>query len=335
MSFGYKVLGFGSGSIRGPFLVATGGTEVTDGDYKTHIFTGPGSFCVASTGTCAGANVVDYLVVAGGASAGAHGPSTGGGGAGGFRYFSALSPAGSPLVAPVGVEVVKSPYSITVGAGAPKGDPTGPGVGGQGSDSIFSSITSAGGGGGGGMSDIPGADGGSGGGGGNKSGGTTPGGSGNVPTVSPAQGNDGGFGGQLTPGPSGNHRQGGGGGGAGVAGGDVTPSTWGGLGGDGSYIPDGFIGPTAPTYGTAGPVGSTRYFAGGGGGAVYTSPCSPSGGGAGGAGGGSAGAGGPSNSAEDATVNTGGGSGGAACLTPSRNDATGGSGIVMIRYKFQ
>ena len=37
-----------------------------------------------------------------------------------------------------------------------------------------------------------------------------------------------------------------------------------GAGGVGAYIADPFIGPTAPSYGTPGPEGSTRYFAGGG-----------------------------------------------------------------------
>ena len=39
------------------------------------------------------------------------------------------------------------------------------------------------------------------------------------------------------------------------------------IGGGGSYGADTFVGPTAPSYGTPGPVSSTRYFAGGGGGA--------------------------------------------------------------------
>jgi hypothetical protein len=37
-------------------------------------------------------------------------------------------------------------------------------------------------------------------------------------------------------------------------------------GGAGSFFADDIIGPTAPSYGTPGPVGSTRYFSGGGGG---------------------------------------------------------------------
>jgi hypothetical protein len=315
------------------YITATGGNAVvTCGNFKTHIFTGAGTFCVSAAANSAPDNVVEYLVVAGGGSGGASGPSTGGGGAGGFRYFSALSPAGSPLVAPAGVTVSASPYSITVGGGAPKGsDP--PGTGGSGSTSTFSSISSAGGGGGGYYPNGAGVAGGSGGGGGNVNSTPTSGGAGNTPPVSPAQGTDGGDGAQLQPGPSPNHRQGGGGGGAGAAGGDVTPSSSGGAGGTGSYIPDGFIGPTAPSYGTPGPVSSVRYFAGGGGGGGYTAPSSTTGGGAAGAGGGSAGAAGPGNDSNNGTANTGGGSGGN--YGGGDNCATGGSGIVMIRYRYQ
>ena len=55
----------------------------------------------------------------------------------------------------------------------------------------------------------------------------------------------------------------GGGGGAAAAG--ITggpPSTNAGGGGAGSYLADAFVGPTAPSYGTAGPVSNVRYFSG-------------------------------------------------------------------------
>ena len=35
-NFGYQVLGFGSGGGGEKFIVATGGTETTSGDYKIH-----------------------------------------------------------------------------------------------------------------------------------------------------------------------------------------------------------------------------------------------------------------------------------------------------------
>ena len=83
-SFGYQVLGFGSGKAEAAeYVVATGGSPcagATSGDYKIHSFTGNGTLCVSSVGNCAGSNTVDYLVVAGGAGGGAD--YGGGGGAG-------------------------------------------------------------------------------------------------------------------------------------------------------------------------------------------------------------------------------------------------------------
>jgi hypothetical protein len=63
--------GFGFGAGGNPFILATGGTETTCGDFKIHTFTGPGTFCVSFAGGLGGSNSVDYLVVAGGASGGA------------------------------------------------------------------------------------------------------------------------------------------------------------------------------------------------------------------------------------------------------------------------
>ena len=71
MSFGYQVLGFGSGDISSPFIEATGGTEATDGDYKTHTFASPGTFTVTNAGTGA-TGIADYFVVAGGGGGGNH-----------------------------------------------------------------------------------------------------------------------------------------------------------------------------------------------------------------------------------------------------------------------
>ena len=46
-------------------------------------------------------------------------------------------------------------------------------------------------------------------------------------------------------------------------------------GGIGAGIANSFIGPTAPSYGTPGPVSSTRYFAGGGTGGATNIPGTP------------------------------------------------------------
>ena len=171
-------------------------------------------------------------------------------------------------------------------------------IDGQGSTSTFSTISSAGGGGG------NGGNGGSGAGAG----------SGNTPSVSPPQGQNGG---------PGNHS---GGGGAGVAGGAFTPPNNGGVGGDGSFVVQtGFGG----CNGTPGPVSSTRYFAGGGAGGF---PVGRPSGIPGGAGGGGTGGEGAVCGTAGAT-NTGGGGGGSASSSPGAK--AGGSGIVIIRYKYQ
>jgi hypothetical protein len=296
------------------YICASGGNAtVTCGDYKTHIFTATGTFTVNCTALSAPNNVVDYLVVAGGGGGGTG--DGGAGGAGGFRYFSQLSPAGSPLVAPAGITVTATAYPITVGAGG-AGGPTPSSCGVVGSNTVFTTITSAGGGFGGGNPSDDGGNGGSG--GGSATGGS--GGCGNTPPTSPPQGQNGG----SYPGSHGIAQ---GGGGAGGVGGNGTGPNTGGAGGVGSYIPDGYIGPTAPSYGTAGPVSSTRYFSGGGGG-YGDGP-----GGSGGAGGGGCGTGGsPLVTNYAGCANTGGGGGGG---NGTYKGKTGGSGIVMIRYRYQ
>jgi len=310
---GWKQINDGTLNVTGApnYVVATGGdTTITNGDFKIHAFTSDGTLCVSNAGNSCGSTVLEYLVVAGGGSGGVG--DGGGGGAGGFRYFSALSPAGSPLVAPAGITASVSSFPITVGGGgAPI--PAGPTRGNTGSNSIFSTITSAGGGGGG-ANNAPKTsvqDGGSGGGGTGAFGA----GCGNTPPVTPPQGNNG------TSGPS----QGGGGGGAGGVGGP-SPGLTGGKGGLGSYLPDTFFGPTAPSYGTSGPESSTRYFAGGAGGHGDSSRGpAPDGGGGG------QGSTAPGGGQAAGTANTGGGGGGG---QPASSGA-GGSGVVFIRYKFQ
>jgi hypothetical protein len=319
------------------FISASGGnTTITCGNFKTHIFTGAGCFAVSAIAACAADNVVEYLVVAGGAGGGG-GPAPaggqGGGGAGGFRYFSAISPAGSPLVAPAGQTVTVQTYPIAVGAGGTAGTNSSPPAGnkgGTGGVSTFGSITSAGGGGGGTSSlDNPNFSGSSCGSGhcGASGGGSAyrnpghpgfGGGLGNQPPVSPPQGQNGG----ASPTSTSPSHPGSGGGGAGAVGGNGG-SPGGGAGGVGSYMADPFVGPTAPSYGTPGPVSSTRYFAGGGGGGGSPIPAAASGGG---------GTGGAKPAAGNAaTTNTGGGGGGGG----NEAGGTGGSGIVMIRYRFQ
>jgi len=288
--------GFGFTAGASPFISATGGTILTCGDYKTHVFTGPGTFEVTNAGKPTGSNSVEYLVVAGGGAG-----NVGAGGAGGYRQ-------NYPSPATTGLPVTLQSYPITVGAGAIQCGSVC--ISASGNPSIFSTITSTAGGGGG-HRNLGGAPGGSGGGAGYY--GPKSGGTGNTPPVSPSQGNNGG----TSPAVQMSPFDGSGGGGASAIGGSQP----GGAGGNGSPIADAFFGPTAPSYGTPGPAPG-RWFAGGAGGATCA------GGGAGGAGGGGPAVpstGGPANSG---TTNTGGGG-------ARYNGGNGGSGIVVIRYKFK
>ena len=315
-------------AVGSNFISATGGTETTCGDFKIHTFTGPGNFQVTAGGSPSGSSTLEYIVVAGGGGGG--GGYGGGGGAGGFRFASpSLAPLtypGKPLAAPAGLTATVNTFPITIGAGgtgsngAPNQDGT------QGSASIFSSITSAGGGAGGMVNPVCSLKGGSGGGGSvsGPGGAQTCGGAGNTPPVAPPQGQNGGDG--FCGGCYGQ----GGGGGAIVAGTNGTGPA-GGAGGNGAGIPTAF--------GSNGqPSGSFRYYAGGGGGGRYGPSGNGGGGGAGGLGGGSGSCGSPGGGSNcgSGTANTGGGGAGANGRQPdSYNGAAGGSGIVIIRYKFQ
>ena len=304
-----------------PFIIATDGTPCSGAivctDYRVHTFTGPGTFCVSNAGTPGGSNTVDYMVVAGGAGGGngkAPGYCGGGGGAGGYRE-SPGSASGCYTVSPrgaapaVALPVSISCYAITVGGGgAGSSTPTGA-AGTPGSDASFSTITSTGGGGGGGFgpSSIAGKDGGSGGGGAGQP--TPVSGGASTPVTNPVQGTAGGT--------HAGRNSGAGGGGALVAGGASTPNV-GGPGGGGA---------------TSSINGTPTARGGGGGGSGNTTL------GTGGAGGGGSGSKIPSTTAATVgTVNTGGGGGGGmsipSCATAGPG-AAGGSGVVIIRYKFQ
>ena len=313
------------------FITATGGTPTTSGDYKIHTFTGPGTFTVCSVGNPTGSDTLDYLVVAGGGSGGK--ARAGGGGAGGFRVsngYGLCTPTMSPLASLIALPVTATGYPITVGAGGAA--TSGPGPGNVGLNSVFAgttTITSAGGGGGGDDGNT-GGDGGSGGGGGESSVGSLIG-AGNTPPVSPSQGFPGGASDQAPP-TGGPHPAspapyaGGGGGGASQQGNRGAP---GGPGGLGSYIPSTNFG---GSNGTAGPVSCAQYFAGGGGGIGCTSS-SPGAAVPGGAGGGGTA---PSpGTAGDGTINTGGGGSAFGNTGAPGTSGAGGSGIVIIRYKFQ
>jgi hypothetical protein len=292
-----------------PYITATGGTVTTSGNCKIHTFTGPGTFTVNNLAQTPANNALAYLVIAGGGAGGDAGNrGAGGGGAGGFREGrnNPITPyTASPLAAACSALTASvTSYPITVGAGGV--GRCSPNLGVNGSNSIFSTITSAGGGGGGGESGCSsvtnGTAGGSGGGAG-RGGASGSGGSGNTPPTTPPQGNDGGAsGGAANP-----SAIGGGGGGATASGGPGQP---GGAGG------------------TTCISGSPVARGGGGGagaGCGETQSC-------GGAGGGGNGGSYPSPAATAGTVNTGGGGGGSA---DNSGGKSGGSGIVIIRYKYQ
>jgi hypothetical protein len=270
---------YGISAIGGTTPKATGGTVTSDATYWYHTFEMSGNFVPNQSLSC------DYLVVAGGGGGG--GSRAGGGGAGGYLTGSAFS-------------VTAQSYPVTVGGGG-AGSATDGGT--NGSNSIFSSITSTGGGAGGSIGTIiNGVAGGSGGGGGGASSSTGTGGA-----ASPAgQGNAGGFGRWDGSNP----RAGGGGGGASAAGGNAFSgaTSLGGAGGAGIATS---ISGTSVTY------------AGGGGGAVGPGTSTV---GAGGAGGGGTG-GKDTASGANGTANLGGGGGGG-----GGTGGNGGSGIVIIRY---
>jgi hypothetical protein len=324
---------------RDELVSATGGTITNSGDYRIHTFTGDGCFTV-STINPSSPSTVDYLVVAGGGGGGGQGG--GGGGAGGFREGKQAcgSPhTASPLASTAGIPISVTSYPITVGGGGSAGLRPSPSpacitAGGDGSNSVFSTITSTGGGGG--YDGTTGGSGGSGGAGGESSVGSAVG-SGNTPPTSPPQGNPGGAS-EYSPPAGGPHPEspqpyaGGGGGGAGAQGGqsDSSPGDNGGVGGVGSYVSPSFAVGCA---GTTGPVCGVRYFAGGGAGngCAASNPGTPV---PAPLGGGGAGTTGPCSGVAG-TANTGGGGAAWGDIYNPGSGGAGGKGIVIIRYKFQ
>jgi len=288
------------------FITATGGTITTSGNDKIHTFTGPGTFTVTSAGNSEGSNKVSYMVIAGGGG----GAYEGGAGAGGYREGkdSFVSYTASPLACTsgpnAGLTLPATGYPIVVGAGGGgvKG-PGGPTPNNPGSISSFSTISSAGGGAGANSPNFTADAGGSGGGGASGSP-IQAGGAGNTPPVSPPQGNTGGNYAPNSP-----YHMGGGGGGAGGVG-NVPHTSGGGI-----------------TTTTSIPGSSTPLAGGGGGGGDNGGHGSNGHGNPGGGGGG----GGRNNCGVAGTANTGGGGGG----SWNETGGNGGSGIVIIRYKFQ
>ena len=293
-------------------IIATGGTITQSGNFKIHTFTGPGTFTVSNISATPANNIVSYMVVAGGGAGGSS--EGGGGGAGGFREYK--GPADSYTASPLNgnpsgtaVTVAAQAYPIAVGGGGASVGPSPVTVGTAGVVSTFSTITSAGGSGGNAQC-LTSAAGGSGGGSQrDQNNGTVV--AGNTPSVTPPQGNPGG----STP-AAGWYGAGGGGGATAVGGnGGGNGSPGGESGGPG--------GAGATTSITASPVA----YAGGGGGSINGGSGNIGTGGTGGGGNGSQ----PPTCATAGTINRGGGGGGGT----GKASGAGGSGIVVIRYKFQ
>ena len=303
------------------FIEATGGTITNTPTCRIHTFTGPGTFEITTLGAPAN-NKLAYMVVAGGGGSGGnryHIQGGGGGGAGGFREGrdNPITPyTASPLAAACSaLTATLTSFPITVGAGgtaggagggSSPGNPDGP-ASGNGSPSVFSTITSTGGGGGGQPSGAstgpaPGHDGGSGGGGGGSSP-ARPGGSGNTPPVSPPQGNDGGTGSTC------NQTLGGSGGGA-TGAGATSP------------------GPSPPPSAASGGTGATTHITGSpvvySTGGTYSSynpgTKDPS-------------CAGAANTGDGGDATNAGPGGNNPIGSPNYAGKAGGSGIVIIRYK--
>ena len=261
---------------------AQGGQIVTtDGTYWYHAFTASGTFTPSTAITA------DYLVVAGGG-----GGSRGGGGAGGLRSTVTATGGGGSLESALSLSA-NTAYSVVIGAGG-AGDAGASATGKNGSDSVFSSITSTGGGAGSadGLAAVSGGSGG---------GAATSGYNGAAGTTNQGYAGGNGFGSSTT-------RGGGGGGGAGAVGTNGSSAT-GGAGGAGVSI---------SALATATNTSVSNYYAGGGGAWGWTTKGS---GGSGGGGGASA----TDGTAGTANTGSGGGAGG-------NNGGAGGSGIVIIRY---
>ena len=243
---------------------------------------------------------VEYLVIAGGGAGGGIAIYTnggGGGGAGGYRTSTGTSGGGASAESILTLNLGTT-YTVTVGGG---GTGVTSSTGNNGSNSVFSTVTSIGGGGGAteGNNLSKGNNGGSGGGASTPTAGRQGLGTAN-------QGFDGAIGGATS----------GGGGGGSSQSGFAGSGSSGGKGGNGV---------------SSSITGSPVTRGGGGGGGRYTPNGGESGlGGAGGGGGGATdvGAGNPGS------VNTGGGGGGATSTytTASFAGGNGGSGIVVISY---
>jgi len=317
--------------------LVTGGTLASDSTYYYRTFSGTGNLSVSNLSLS-----TDVLIVAGGGGGGS-GPAwtgPGGGGAGSILYKSGISLLGT--------------YPITVGGGGAARNASSFNNASNGTDSSFDSVTALGGGGGGnGISHTQGngANGGSGGGGtnGQPDGQSFPGGHLNIAANSgrpggSAQSSVAGWTLHANAGGAGaadnayNAHAGGGGGGAGQSG-NTNQSAFHVRAGDGGNGVN-----TYSSWASATSTGSGGFYGGGGGGGTYSWPGDPDmtvsnwsssfnsyvgHGGLGGGGNGGIGPGSYTLAPVNGSALTGGGAGAGGY---QQTGASGGSGVVIIRY---
>ena len=340
---------FGAGGgAAAPFpptgLTASGGviSDYTVGStvYRAHVFTSSGTFEVTDVGSLPTA--CEYLVVAGGGGGGAD--QAGGGGAGGLR----TNLSGHPLATnnPAFPVISGVTYPVTVGGGGRGNSASNNGS--DGTPSVLThpdanvTVTALGGGGGGSWkpSGVASAGSGGSGGGAGRYNGPATGGSGSFSgsPANPQPYRQGYPGGNAVPGYSAPY-SGAGGGGAGGAGSN-TENDQIGTGGAGVQVL--IAGP--PTHTGVGATGPSspygQWFAGGGGGGSNVPQPSGHAGGGGApigfslAGGGIGHGGSAPKTATMGMSGTGGGGGGGSYVNPpgAYPGASGGSGIVVIRY---
>ena len=309
----------------GPFKATGGNIKDTSAvnNYTLHVFTSSGEFEIQAAPPGA---KIDVLIVGGGGGGGGGANSTWHGGAGGGAGQVRLK---TQLAVNAGDK-----FTVVIGNGGNGGaGANNPGVNGSsGGQTSFGAFVAAGGGAG--DAGLGGGTGGGGGSGGGEAAGSGPSGGGSASrgvngTLDFSLGHTGGR--WYNSGTSGGDPFGSGGGGAG-GGGHFTGRRYAGTGGHGVYL--------KTLFGTA--YGDNGYFGGGGGGAGaddnsnynsnnsgYRAAGGPGGGGNGGGGGNNPG----SADGFPGSANTGGGGGGGYGGTPQFNGGTGGSGVVIVRYK--
>ena len=287
--------------LEGPaYTSATGGNIVTThGDDKIHVFTSSGNFVVSSIGNSGGSpSAISYLVIAGGGGGGGgHDNGTAGGaGGGGGGYRTGGTYGPSPLRGST-ITVSSQTYPITVGAGGSGGPANQPGGTAPNNNGSTSTFSTitAAGGGGGGGGNYP-STGGSGGSGGGAARAPGSAGAGNTPPVSPPQGNPGG----------GSHPS------TGAGGGGIGGSGSGGGSSSGGTGAPNLIWPTSAATPISGNINANGTNWAHGRDGAPSSPSSP-------------------GTAGDANQGNGGSGGG------GNNGAGGnaGSGVVILRYKYQ